>query len=152
MIDRDLARFLEEGLSLHAGARNARLEPSGIRACAVKIDADGQHLELYVPEPAAARFLPDVESNGQVAISFGRPQDDRACQVKGTVLGVRPARDDERAIVEAQWDGFMRQLEIIGIPRAMAGGWASWPAVALRVKVTAVFEQTPGPQAGAPIA
>ena len=137
---------------MHAGTRNAELRPSGIRAAAVLIDADGQHLDLFVPVAAAARILPDVRGNGQIAISFGRPVDDRACQVKGTVLDVRDATPSERPTVDTQWDGFMRQLELIGIPRAMAGGWASWPAIVMRVRVTAVFEQTPGPQAGVPIA
>lgn len=152
MIDRALARFLEEGLSLHVGVRDANLQPEGARAAAVRIEPDGQHLELYVPDVAAARLLPAIESNGQVAISFGRPEDERACQVKGTAVGVRQALDSERAIVDAQWEGFMRQFEIVGIPRAMAAGWIRWPAVAVRLKITAVFEQTPGPQAGTAIA
>ena len=152
MIDVALRGFLEEGLSIHLGTCNARLEPSGGRAAAVKVDADGRHIVVYVPEVAIARLLPDLEEHGQAAINFGRPEDDRACQVKGVVVGIRPATDDEDAIVAAQWDGFMRQLETIGISRAVAAGWARWPARAVRVRVTAVFEQTPKPGTGYAIA
>jgi hypothetical protein len=28
--------------------------------------------------------------------------------------------------------------------------WVTWPAVAIRLRATAVFNQTPGPDAGAP--
>jgi hypothetical protein len=151
MIDRALADFLEEGVSLHIGARDARLQPSGARAAAVKVEPDGSHMVVYVPDLGASRILPDLEANGQVAVSFGRPIDDRACQVKGTVTAIRKATPDERPIITAQWQGFVRQLELIGIPADLALGWANWPAVAIRMKVTAVFEQTPGPLAGTPL-
>lgn len=152
MIDPVLASFLEQGLSLHVGTRNARLEPDGARGAAVLVEPDGQHLLVFVAEIAASRLMENLRSNGQIAIGFGRPEDDRACQVKGVVVAIRPAERSERAAVERQWQGFMEQFQKIGIPPAVASGWAYWPAVAIRVKVTAVFEQTPGPQAGTPIA
>ena len=151
MIDRQLASFLEEGLSIHIGTRNAEFHPSGSRAAAVSIDPDGLHATVYVPDLGASRIRPDLESNGQAAVSFGRPVDDRACQFKGTVTEIRKATADERAVIDHQWRGFMRQLERIGIPSELALGWASWPAIAIRVRVTAVFEQTPGPLAGTPL-
>ena len=48
----------------------------------------------------------------------------------------------------AQWNGFVNQLEQIGITRKAVLGWTIWPAVAIRLKVTSVFEQTPGTSAG----
>lgn len=152
MIDRGLAAFLEEGLSIHVGARDARLQPSGARAAAVAVEPGGTHVVVYVPDLGASRILPDLESNGQAAVSFARPTDDRACQVKGTVTDSRPATPGERAIITGQWQGFMRQLELVGIPADLALGWANWPAVAIRLEVTAVFEQTPGAHAGTRLA
>lgn len=151
MIDRQLASFLEEGLSIHIGARNEALQPSGSRASAVRIDEDGHHAWVYIPDLGASRVVPDLEKNGQLAVSFARPTDDRACQFKGTVTEMRKATADERTVIENQWRGFMRQLERIGIPSDLALGWASWPAIAIRLRVTAVFEQTPGPLAGTPL-
>jgi len=55
-------------------------------------------------------------------------------------------------LLQKQWDGFLTQLEMIGIPRVSATNWTTWPAVAIRLKVTTIFEQTPGPQAGVQIA
>ena len=151
MIDRQLADFLEEGIGIHIGTCDERLQPHGARAAAVKVDEDGQHLVVYVAEVAAPRLIPSLESNGRAAVSFGRPIDDRACQVKGVLVEVRPATEAERPFVQAQRAGFLEQLERIGIPRANAANWAIWPAVAIRLKATAVFEQTPGPHAGAPL-
>ena len=152
MIDAPLAAFLQEGVGIHIGTRNAALEPQGSRALAVTVDADGRHFVVYVARVAAARILPDLEANGQAAVGFGRPIDDRACQVKGVFVEARDASDGERHAVAAQWDGFLASLEAIGIPRAAMRGWVTWPAVAIRLRATAIFDQTPGPGAGAPIA
>jgi hypothetical protein len=152
MIDTELAAFLQEGVGIHIATRNGALQPNGARAIAVTVEPDGAHLVVYVAKIAAARILPDLEVNGQAAVSFGRPVDDRACQVKGVFTGGRDATDDERAAVVAQWDGFLGSLEKIGIPRAATKTWVTWPAVAIRLRVNALFNQTPGPGAGAPIA
>ena len=149
MIDRELAAFLEAGLVIHLGTRNASLEPWGARVTAVTVDADGSHVTAYVPKVAAGRVLRDLEDNGLAALVFVRPTDDRACQVKGTFVGSRAARSPERSAVMAQWDHVLGTLERIGIPRALSNAWTTWPAVALRVRVTDLFNQTPGPGAGA---
>ena len=152
MIDPQLAAFLEQGVGIHIGTRNEQLHPNGARAVAAKVDGGGTHLVVYVAEIAAARLRVDLESNGQAAIVFGRPEDERSCQVKGVFVDIRPATDSERPLMQKQWDGFLGQLEMIGIPRVSASNWITWPAVAIRLKVTTIFEQTPGPQAGAQIA
>lgn len=152
MIDGQLAAFLQEGLGIYLGTRDERLRPNGARAIAIAVEDDGRQLAVHLAEVAAARILPDLESNGQAAVSFGRPVDDRACQVKGVFIDSRATTQAERQLVETQWDGFLRQLEHIGFSRDAASDWVLWPAVAIRLRVTAVFEQTPGPHAGTPIA
>jgi hypothetical protein len=152
MIDPQLAAFLEQGVGIHIGTRNEQLHPNGARAVAAKVERGGTHLVVYVAEIAAARLRFDLESNGQAAVVFGRPEDERSCQVKGVFVDIRPATDSERPLMQKQWDGFLGQLEMIGIPRVSATNWITWPAVAIRLKVTTIFEQTPGPQAGAQIA
>ncbi len=152
MIDAQLASFLQEGLGLQVGTRDAALRPSGGRAVALTVDPDGRHIVVYIPEVAIGRLLPDLESNGHAAVSIGRPMDDRACQIKGTVVDIRQAEDHERAVITTQFTSYLGQLEMIGIPRAVASCWTNWPARAVRLKVTAIFEQSPGPSAGHPIA
>ena len=152
MIDSKLAGFLEEGLGIHLGTRNERLEPNGARVIAVKVDGQTDRLSLYVPEIAAGRVLPDLQSNGMAAVAFARPIDERACQVKGAFLDVRPARSDEQPFVAAQWDRFLINLEQIGVSRAGMVNWITWPAVVITLQATHVFNQTPGVEAHVPIA
>jgi hypothetical protein len=148
MITGELASFLQQGLSLHIGVRDERLQPDGVRAIAARVEEDGRHLVVYVAEVAASRILPQLHDNGHAAVAFARPVDDRACQVKGTFIDARPVGEAAREDVMAQWNGFVNQLEQIGITRKAVLGWTIWPAVAIRLKVTSVFEQTPGTGAG----
>lgn len=151
MIDRELASFLEGEVGIHLGTRDSGLEPSGVRAVAAAVEADGAHLVVYVATVAAGRVLPDLEANRQAAVSFGRPVDERACQVKGVFVTSRDAGEAERARVVAHWESFLSNLEQIGVQRAAYARWATWPCVAIRLRVTALFEQTPRPGTGGPI-
>lgn len=152
MIDHELRAFLEAGVGIHIGTRTARLEPNGARVVAVKVDDDGLHVVAYLPEVGAAQVLADLKATGPAALVFARPADDRACQVKGIFVDARPAADAERGFVEDQWSRFLGNLERIGIRRVATSAWVTWPAIAIRVRATAVFEQTPGPAAGALLA
>ena len=152
MIDTELAAFLQEGIGIQLATRNAALEPNGVRVVAARVEKDGTHVVAYVPDISARHVLPDLESNGQAALVFARPPDERACQVKGMFAGARSSTDDERAVVEAQWDRWLDRLVTIGLPREAFEHWVTWPCVAIRVRVNAIFNQTPGPGAGARLA
>lgn len=152
MIDPPLAAFLEDGVSVHLGTRNAQFEPNGARAISVKVDADAAYLLVYISSVAAARVLPDLEANGQVAVVCARPVDDRAVQIKGSVVSIRPIEDRERAGTLTHWNAFLDKLEYIGIPRTASDTWVRVADLVIRVRVTALFEQTPGPQAGKALA
>lgn len=149
MIDAELALFLQQGLAINIGTRDATLAPHAAYAPAALVEPDGTHVVVYVPAVGAGPVLADLAHNGQAAVVFARPTDDRACQVKGTYVSHRPAGDDERARVNEQWNGFLQQLEMIGTPGESTRTWMTWPCVAIRLRVTALFNQTPGPDAGA---
>jgi hypothetical protein len=151
MIDAELQAFLEGAVGIHLGTRDAKLEPNGVRAVAVSVEPGGKHLVVYLAKVAAERVLGDLESNGQAAVSFGRPVDERACQVKGAFTGARDAREDERDRIRSQWDCFLANLEEIGIGRLTYGEWLVWPCMAVRLEVQALFNQTPGPGTGGPL-
>jgi hypothetical protein len=151
VIPPDLAAFLESGISIHIATRDERLEPNGARVAAVAVDPDGTHITAYVPMSAAGPLVDDLEANRQVALGFGRPSDDRACQVKGVFVAAGVAADAERPSVDRQWEAFLADLGRIGFPALATDGWATWPAIAIRLRVTALFSQTPGPGAGAPL-
>jgi hypothetical protein len=149
MIDDSLAEFLQSGLGIHVGTRNEQLEPCGCRATAIKVEDDGKHAVVYVPKAASPQIFENLRTNGCAAVSMARPADERAAQLKGLMLFSWDARPDEEAFARVQWAGFLGQLESIGLPGAATSSWKVFPCVAVRLKVTAVFNQTPGPDAGA---
>ena len=149
MLSQQLADFLQEGLSTHIASRNERLEPNAARVTALRVDADGLHVVAFVPAVSAVLLMPDLRANGQVSLVCARPPDERGCQVKGVFVDVRDAGEDERALVVAQWERFRDKLALIGLPRVATDSWAIWPCVGIRLRVQALFDQTPGPGAGA---
>lgn len=151
MIDDALSAFLEQGLAINIGTCNARREPHASWVPAAVVEPGGTHLLVYIPSVGARDVLADLQDNGRAALVFARPQDDRACQVKGAFESVRDADESERAEIERQWAGFRHQLDLIGTPGEGAREWITWPCVAVRLRVTALYSQTPGPDAGAPL-
>ena len=147
----ELAEFLESGLAIVVGTRDAELNPDGASAWAVDVDEERGRVTLYLHEIAAADLLRNLKSHPEIAINFDQPTTHRACQVKGVFVASRPARADEKELVDRQIEGLEKNLEQIGLPRFVTAAWQIWPCATLEVRVTHLFEQTPGPGAGRPL-
>lgn len=153
MLDKTLTEFLEQGLAIHLGTRNAALKPNGCRVTAVRVEEEGRHLVCYVPSAISPTVLDDLRASRQAAVSFARPTDDRAVQVKGEFVSVREADPSEESFALGQWQGLLTQLDVIGLrPLTSTSSWMMWPCHAITIRVTEIFSQTPGPEAGAVLA
>lgn len=150
-ISAELREFLESGLAIVAAVRDGDLLPDGAAAWAAQVRDDGQKLTVFFYENAGREMLTRLKAHPEIALDFDLPTSHRACQVKGTYVSSRRARAAEKALVERQVEGFIADLESIGIPRAVTAGWKRWPCLAIDVKVTQLFEQTPGPGTGGPL-
>jgi hypothetical protein len=151
LISKEIAEFVESGVAIVVGTRNGELEPDGAAALAVRVEPDRDHLTVFLYEEAGRAMLRNLKSYPEIALDIDSPITHRACQVKGVYLSSRPADEAERPLIERQTDGFGTELETIGIPKAMTDGWKTWPCLALEVRVTQLFEQTPGPGTGEPL-
>jgi hypothetical protein len=149
MLDKSLTEFLEQGLAIHIGTRDARLRPNGCVVTAVRVEDEGRHLVAFIPKAVTPDVFEDLRSNRQAALSFTRPADDKAVQVKGEFVSLADATDADETFAKDQWAGFLKQLDMIGLPGEATSTWTIWPCVAVRIRVTALFSQTPGPEAGA---
>ena len=147
-ISEEIARFLESGLAIVVATRSADLQPDGAAAWAARVSDDRTRLTVFLYEKAATRLRTNLESTREIAVVFDLPTSHRACQVKGAYLSSRPARPEERDDVERQVEGFVSDLEAIGISRAMTAAWTPWPCTAVEMEVRELFEQTPGPGTG----
>lgn len=151
LISDELANFLHSGLAIMAATRDGALQPDGAWAWAARVHEDRAHLTVYFNAKDAPGLLRNLEAHPEIALACDLPSSHRACQVKGRFTASRRARPAERAEIERQAKAFVVDLERIGIPQAMTDGWKCWPSVAIELRVTQLFEQTPGPGTGEPM-
>ncbi|WP_248353959.1 hypothetical protein [Anaeromyxobacter oryzae] len=150
MISTELAGFLQSGISILVGTRDARLFPDCVRAVGARCAPPGE-LTIFLPDATAGTCIANARDNGRVAATFSRAHDHRSIQVKGRAIEVRPCDAAERAAIDAYRCAWAQELAIIGMPPRVTLRMSHWPAHAVRLRVEAVYVQTPGPGAGAPL-
>lgn len=147
----ELADFLEGGVSMGVGARDAQGWPEAARAMGARVSADRRAVTVFLAEPVAARLVPCFEVNPVIAVTFNRILDHRTVQLKGRVVGVASAKEEDRELLLGYLAAFAEQVSMVGLPRSVIRRIRYFPAVGITFEVDAVFEQTPGPGAGEPM-
>jgi hypothetical protein len=148
VISPDLAAFLESGISILVGTRDARLVPECTRGVGARVEAGGAELTVFVPDAISGPTLANLRDNGRIAVGFSRAQDHRTFQVKGRVVEVAPAGERDRDDVDRYRCAWASLLGEVGMPPRITLRMAHWPAHAVHLRVEAIFVQTPGPGAG----
>lgn len=144
----ELVDFLEGGVSILVGSRNADLRPECARGLGLVIGSDRQSITVFINEALAARMCADFEDNAQIAVGFSRIVDHRSLQLKGVVRAVRPATAQENALQERYVAAFAEQLSLAGLPRSVVRNVRLTPALAVELEIHDIFNQTPGAGAG----
>lgn len=151
VISKELAIFLESGVSILVGTRDARLLPEAVRAFGARVGAAGEELTVFVPQAVGAVTAANARDNGRIAVLFSRPSDHRSLQVTGRVQSTVPGDDADRAVVDRYRCELAQALAGVGLPPRLTLRAAHWPCHAIRLRVEAIYVQTPGPGAGAPL-
>jgi hypothetical protein len=144
----DLVEFVESGVSVLVGTRDAQLRPHAMRGFGVTCDPDRKGIALYLAEAVSQAVLADLRDNAQVAVTFSRPIDHRSLQLKGTVLEIRPITSGERLIQERYLAAWVEQVYQVGLPRALGRRMQIFPSFAVQIALQEIYQQTPGPGAG----
>ena len=103
----------------------------------------------------AADVIDGVRRSGAIAVVFSDPPSHRTLQLKGTDAVMLPAEPGDAALAAAYRAGFAAILEPLGFDPAVVRAFLACPdedLVTIRFTPTAAFLQTPGPQAGEPLA
>ena len=151
LISADLVQFLHAGHSLLVGSRDDARRPEATRAVAIVVGDDRTHVTLYLPDAAGARTLANLAVAPVIAVACSAAVDLRSVQLKGVVVAQRPARDDERAVVEAYRERFASHLTVVGMARGLTRRLRVWPCHAVEIEMRELFDQSPGPGAGGPL-
>jgi hypothetical protein len=124
--------------------------PELARVMGTRVGPNGETLTIWLPTVQLGRTLTNLERHKEIALFYCRVTDYRSVQVKGTVLSIREGTDIERAQCAAYVEQFAEQCAVIGMTREQVARMRFWPATVIELKVNALYQQTPGPQAGAP--
>ena len=151
LIDRELAQFLQSGISMHAAAVGPGNVPEITRVAGCRIAADGGSVTVYLVESQARALLERLRATRSIAVALTRPISHRTVQLKGVDARVHAPRPEDLADIDRQVAAFDAELRSIGFPDrfgwTLAGGSALGLA-AVTFTPTSAFVQTPGPAAG----
>ena len=147
-----LQKFMTGGVSVLVGTVDADGIPSCCRGIAIATRDNFESVTIYIPAATAQETVANVATTRRVAVSCSHPLSHETLQIKGVTRGVRLAPPSDAAFVRTRLDELAGVLDAIGLPRRVTKSIAHWPAFAIDVSVEQVFDQTPGPKAGTPIA
>src|SRR5262245_41249318 len=155
-IDGPLEALIESGVSVVVGTRDEGLVPEIVRAWGPHVNRDRHTIRVCVPEATSVRTRTNLVGNGRIAVSFSLPTTYETVQLKGRHLRTtRPTAENLRRL-DRHRESFAALNESIGVPRARVEAFwrrelAGSPLfVTIHFAVHAIFNQTPGPAAGAP--
>ncbi len=152
MIDDDRRALLESPCSLVVGTVAPYLLPDATRGWAVVVDAREGTLRLLL-SASAATSIENLRATGVVAVTATEFQTLESVQVKGRVDGIEDPSRDDRARFDAFCDGMVAAVSAIdGVPPEIVRRALPDDVVACVVRIEELFDQTPGPSAGARLA
>ena len=145
----EIARSLDPGMSLLVGTVNSQNVPVCCRAVALASGDALATVTVYVPIATSHETIQNLATTRRMAIAATNPLDHCSIQLKGTHTDTRLAREDELDFVASRFGAFADILDSIGIPSRVTRNATCWPAFAVTMRVEEIFDQTPGPKAGA---
>jgi hypothetical protein len=155
LLSRDLIDLAASGAVVIAATCDAEGAPELARVWGPHLDAEADEIVICVPSASGRRLLTNLEQSGLIAVNVTSPQTYRSFQAKGRVIAVAMASPEERERVAAHQEAFIESVVAVGMPRDMSRRLfeeelrESPDLTAVRVKVEVLFDQTPGPGAGA---
>jgi hypothetical protein len=154
MIPEELVDFVHGPMGFVIGTRDAKLRPCVVWASGARADGAKDEITVYIADVFGARVLRNLEDNGLIAVTVGHGPAHETFQFKGRFIEARPSSEQDFAVQEiyrsktsAHYGG-----EYGEDIRGLFDSLPYHPSIAVRFKVTEIFDQTPGPNAGSRVA
>lgn len=150
----DHAAFVQGGVSIVAASCDAANLPSIGRVTGCAVTPDRRRVTVFVAARQAPALIADVRANGRIAVVFAKPTTHRSLQLKGEDAALRALAPGEPALVARYVEAFGREIAHVGHGPDYARvlfAHVEGDLQAIDFTPAAAFEQTPGPNAGAPI-
>ena len=151
LIDEELARFLQSGISMHAASVGPGNVPALTRVAGCRISSDRRTVTIYLVESQGRALLEHLGANGAIAVAFTKPLSHRTVQLKAIDARLEPVSAEDARAIDLQVAAFDAELRDLGFPErfgwTLAGG-SPLGLAAVTFTPTQAFIQTPGPSAG----
>jgi len=151
LLDAARAQFIRGPVAINLASHDAACLPSIARGYGCKLSADRQRLTVFLSVRSAEAVLRDLRAGAPIAVTFCRPESHATLQVKGERASVGQLGPRDRAVMRAYGAAFRDEIASLGYNAAFSSRLAAPvedDAVAVEFEPVALFDQTPGPDAG----
>ncbi len=152
MFSSDVMSILEAGTSLIVGTVGPDGEPRATRAFALTIvddQADRVRVVMSADDPVAVTHL----GTGAIAVTAADVRTLRSVQLKGRITTVEPPTEHDLEVMEEHSSLFIQAIaDTDGFDPGLTRRMLAQHVVSIEFLVDELFNQSPGPGAGSPVA
>lgn len=144
--------FIQGGVSISLASRDMRRVPSVSKAVACRVAADRRQVCVLLDAGQSQALLRDVAACGALAATFCQPSSHRTLQLKGRDAKEAPLQAGDLELARRHLEAFAADLVPLGYALSFARATQGFQAEQLRAlcfTLSDLFDQTPGPHAGA---
>jgi hypothetical protein len=146
------AAFIQGAVSIVAATSGPGATNHISKVFGCRVSADGRSVTIILSALQAGALLAELRANRRLAVAFCRPSTDQTLQVKALDAQVVAIERDDYDTLAAHTDKLIAEITPMGFAESVVRPLFSCSpsdAVAVRFSPSAVFDQTPGPNAGA---
>jgi hypothetical protein len=148
-MDRNLAQWEQFGVAAVAATRDERMRPQVVRAWGLKVGPDDASATICVAAAPDSQTLANIASNGAISVTMVIPSTYRMIQMKGRASATAEPTAEQLERVEAHAAAFAMEVQPLGLTAEQARRFLHHELTAVTFSVAEVYDQTPGPGAGA---
>lgn len=133
------------------GTRNAENKPKVGTPLNIKSSDDKRNIKMLVPTLEFQDHLENLNSNGQIALTFACVPSHEAFQVKGKFKNSSIPSDEYLAKSHQDWNNYQSKLLEFGFPESLVNGLKNYNVDAVTLiefEAEEIFDQTPKPGTG----
>jgi hypothetical protein len=153
-ISDNLTGFIQCGVSISLATADAAHNTSVTKAQGCRVAEDRRRITVFASRAASADLISDLENHGIITAVFCLPSTEETYQIKGHQARLEALQAGDRNLLIAYRRAFAQQVEPFGFPPDLSTTFFEFPdddLVAISFEPFALFDQTPGPKAGAAV-
>ncbi len=154
LLSAEHASFIQGGVAIDLATRDHRNMPRIARALGCRVAPNRRRVTVIVANRMIDNFIEALKATRAIAAVFCLASTHRAAQIKGSDAVIEPIRKTDQSLVEQAIAAFAADLISLGFEEAHARVDTTYrpnELIAISFTPDAVYEQTPGPRAGAPL-